>query len=132
MLCPGGGETRKIPLNAPSNGRELSEIRPIFERAQSEHCQLTARIDRIDQYSLFGNGAAPGLAPGCTPFPSRLGTTQVREGLSLLYTNYLIVYLRFVTTPGSFCEGSATLTPGGQNRDFRDCARTWRSFVLPF
>ena len=64
MLCPGGGETRKIPLNAGSNGRELSEIRSIFERGQSEHCQLTARIDGIDRAFLFGNGVAPGLAPG--------------------------------------------------------------------
>ena len=69
---------RKIPLNAASNGQELSEIRSIFERGQSEHCQLTARIDGIDRTCLFGNGAASGLAPGCTPFPSRLGPPQVR------------------------------------------------------
>ena len=84
MLCPGGDETRKIPLNVASNGRELSEICSIFERARSEHCQLTAPIE----ISFFGTAWHPGLHLGTPPFPSRLGPTQVNKGLALIYANY--------------------------------------------
>ena len=52
------------------------------------------------------------LARGFTPFPSRLGTFQVSEGLALVHTNYWIVYLEFETTLGWFGEGLVTLTPG--------------------
>ena len=52
------------------------------------------------------------LAHRLTPFLSQLGTTQVREGLSLVCINFSIVCLGFVTTLGSFGEGFVTLTPG--------------------
>ena len=52
------------------------------------------------------------LMHGLTPFPSQLGTTQVSWGLALVYINYFIVYLGFVTTLGSFGDSLVTLTPG--------------------
>ena len=52
------------------------------------------------------------LARGFTPFPSRLGATQVSQGLALVYINYSTVYLGFETTLGWFGEGLVTLTPG--------------------
>ena len=40
------------------------------------------------------------LAHRLTPFLSQLGTTQVREGLSLVHTNHSIIYLGFKTLLG--------------------------------
>ena len=100
MLPPAGRHTRAIPLNAASNGRELSEICSIFGRSESDHPQSTTRIDGIDRDFLFGNTRPPCSHSGCNPFPSRLGTTQVRQGLALVYTNYYIVYLGFKTPLG--------------------------------
>ena len=74
--------------------------------------QLTARIDGIDRTFLFGNGAASGVRPRCSPFPSCLGAAQVSWGLALLLIYYSNIYLEFKTTPGSFGESLATLTPG--------------------
>ena len=71
------------------------------------------RIDRIDRAFLFGNARHPVLAPGCTPFPSHLGGTQVSWGLALLGYNHFIVYLGFDTTLVSSGAGPVTLTPGG-------------------
>ena len=62
--------------------------------------------------SFLGTLAINLLARGFTPFPSRLGATQVSQGLALVYINYSIVYLGSETTPGSFGEGLVTLTPG--------------------
>ena len=112
MLPPAERKTREIPLNAASNGRELSEICSIFGRSESEHPQSAARIDGIDGGFLFGNARPPCSHSGCSPFPSCLGTTQVRQGLALVYTNHCIICLEFETTPGSFGEGLVTLTPG--------------------
>ena len=38
---------RSVPLNAASNGRELSRQCLIFALRQSEYCQLTARISKF-------------------------------------------------------------------------------------
>jgi len=67
----------------------------------------------IDRAFLFGNARHPSSRLGCTPFLSCLGLPQVSGGLSPLHTNYYIIYLGAETTPGSFGEGPATLTPGG-------------------
>ena len=74
--------------------------------------QLTTQIDGIDRTFLFGNGAASGVCPRCSPFPSCLGATQVSWGLALLLIYYSNMYLKFKMTPGSFGESLATLTPG--------------------
>jgi len=114
---PAERQIREIPLNAPLNGRELSEICLIFVRVPGEHCQLTARIDGIDRDFLFGTRAVPGLAPGCSPFPSRLGATQVSRGLALRYTNYYNVYLGFDTAFVLSGASPVTLTPRGGGRN---------------
>ena len=85
--------------------------------------QLTARIDGIDRTFLFGNGAASGVRPRCSPFPSCLGATQVSWGLALLLIYYSNMYLKFKTTPGSFGESLATLAPGfGGKKPLISCA----------
>ena len=70
--------------NAASNGSESSSQCLIFVLGQSELRQLTARVDRIDQGFHFWNARLPCSRPGCSPFPLRLGTTQVSGGLALL------------------------------------------------
>jgi len=55
---PAGHQTRTIPLKTATNGQQLNELRSIFVRVPSEHCQLAARIDGIDRGFLFGNAAA--------------------------------------------------------------------------
>ena len=78
----------------------------------SEHPQSAAWIDGIDRDFLFGNTRPPLLVCGLTPSPLQLGTTQVNWGLALVYINYYIVYLGFVTTLGLFGERLVTLAPG--------------------
>ena len=73
-LASGERQTRSIPLDAASNGRESSEIRPIFVLRKSEHSQLTARIDGIDRTFLSGNPRFPYSRPGCSPSPRILVT----------------------------------------------------------
>ena len=70
--------------NAASNGSESSSQCLIFILGQSELCQLTVWVDWIDQGFHFGNVWLPCSRPGCSPFPLRLGTTQVSRGLALL------------------------------------------------
>jgi len=72
-----------------------------------------ARIDGNDRAFLFGNARHPLLAPGCSPFPSRSGTTQVSRGLGLVHNNCAVVCLEFDTTPVSSGASPVTLTPGG-------------------
>ena len=63
---------RSIPLNAASNGRELSSKCSILALGESEYHQLTARVDRIDGTFLFGNARLPLSALGLGPsFRSR-------------------------------------------------------------
>ena len=50
---------RAIPLNAASDGRELSELCSNLTLGPSEHCQLTAQIDWIDRGFHFGNVRIP-------------------------------------------------------------------------
>jgi len=87
----------------------MLDFRPGGKRA----CQLTRGFDGIDHDFLFGNARHPVLAPGCTPFPSRLGGTQVSWGLALLGYNHFTVYLGFDTTLVSPGISPVTLTPGG-------------------
>ena len=91
----------------------MSKIYSIFVLGKCEHCQLTTQIDGIDRTFPFGNGAAPVLTPGCTSFPSQLGTPQVSTGLAQLYTNYFILYLGVGTRPTARGTSPVTLTPGG-------------------
>jgi len=63
MLSSEGLRPQLIPLNVASNGRELSEKCLIFALGESEHSQLTARIDGIDRAFLFGNARHLVLAP---------------------------------------------------------------------
>ena len=123
--APAGHRTWSIPLKTGSNGQELSEIRSIFVRDVSEHCQLTVWIDGIDRNFLFGNGRPPCSHPGSSPFPSFLGATQVSQGLALVHTNCYIVYLDFETTLGRFGEGFVSLTPGwwGGKTPYCSCYR---------
>ena len=72
-----------------------------------------ARIDGNDRAFLFGNARHPLLAPGCSPFPSRSGTTQVSRGLGLVHNNCIVVCLEFDTTRVSSGVSPVTLTPGG-------------------
>ena len=109
---PAGRATRSIPLNAAVNERELSWQCLTFALGQSEHRQLTARIDGIDRAFLVWNVRLPCSRPGCSPSPSHLGATRVSGGLALLHTNYSDVYLCFETilAPSSTCPD--TLPPG--------------------
>src|ERR1700684_4721704 len=84
---------RSIPPNATSNKRKSSEICSIFALGSSLHCQLTARIDGIDRDFLFGDARFSQLTPGCSPFPSCLGPLQVIMALTLIHTNYYVMYL---------------------------------------
>ena len=106
-------QTRSVPLNAASNRQELSEQCSIFALGESEHA---ARIDGIDCAFLFGNARQPSSHRGCTPFPSRLGPTQVSQGLALVGTNCSNMHLRFDTVLVSSGPSWATLTPGGGGR----------------
>ena len=47
------------------------------------------------------------------PFASRLGVTQVNQGLALSYIYYTNICLEHETTLGSPGASPATLTPGG-------------------
>ena len=94
--------------------------------------QLTARIDGIDRTFLFGNGAASGVHPRCSPFPSCLGATQVIWGLALLLIYYSNMYLKFKTTPRSFGEGLATLTPGLGGINLLTVCATGERSIRPF
>jgi hypothetical protein len=85
--------------------RDMLNSCPGMKRAS----QPTARIDGIDRDFLFWN---PCSHAGCSPFPSRLGVTQVCEGLALVYTNNFNVYLGFVTNFGSPGTGPGILAPG--------------------
>jgi len=67
--------------------------------------------------SFLGTHAVPGLAPGCSPFPSRLGATQVSRALALSYTNYYNMYLGFATILGLPGTGPGTFTPRGGGRN---------------
>jgi hypothetical protein len=107
-------QARSIPLKTTRNGQELSELCSISSQGEGEHCQLIARIDGIDRDFLFGNGAATGLALGCSPFPSCPGVTQVSRGLALLYTTSTNMCLGFDTAPVSPGASPGTPTPGGQ------------------
>ena len=71
-----------------------------------------AEIDGIDRGFLFGNTRFPLLLLGCSPFPSRLGITKVREGLALVHTNYSIAFLGIETHFGSPGSSPGTLAPG--------------------
>jgi hypothetical protein len=101
-------ERRSVPLNAALNGLELSWQCSIFTQEQSEHCRLTARVDR---YFLFGNAMFLLLAPGCSSFPSRLGTAQVSRCPALVYINHLLVRLGSMTHLGSSGISPGTLSP---------------------
>ena len=81
---------------------------PEAERAS----QPTARIDGIDRAFLFGNAWSSGPRQGCTPFSSRLEDIRVSRGLALLYILSTNIYLGVKATPGSYDEGTITLTPG--------------------
>jgi len=87
----------------------MLDFRPGGKRA----CQLTRGFDGIDRDFLFGNARHPVLAPGCTPFPSRLGGTQVGWGLSPVGNNHSIVYLGFDTSLVSPGTSPVTLALGG-------------------
>jgi len=82
--------------------------------------------------SFFGMRAAPGLTPGCSPFPSRLGATQVGWALALRCANYFNVYLGFKTVPGSPGTGPATLTPRGGGRNPPAAGALGKCFLSPF
>ena len=56
----------------------MLDFRPGAKRALPAH----ARIDGIDGNFLFGNGAAPGLAPGSSPLPLAFGGHTGKLGLS--------------------------------------------------
>ena len=66
-------KTHEIPINAPSNRQESSEIHLIFERAQSKHCQLTTPIDLINQDFLFGNMHGTQACAWVQPLPPMFG-----------------------------------------------------------
>ena len=72
MLSPARRQTRSIPLNAASNGQELSLQCLIFALGQSEHASSLRgaridRIDRIDRAFPFGNAQLPCLHSGSPP-----------------------------------------------------------------
>jgi len=67
--------------------------------------------------SFLGMRVVPGLAPGCSPFPSRLGATQVSRALALQCANYYNIYLGFDTTFVSSGANPVTLTPRGGGRN---------------
>jgi len=67
--------------------------------------------------SFLGTRAVPGLAPGCGPFPSRLGAAQVSWALALSCTYYYNIYLGFDTTFVSSGASPVTLTPRGGGRN---------------
>ena len=64
---------REIPLNATSNGQELSEIHSIFGLSVSEHPQSATRIGGIDHDFLFGNLRPPYSRTGSLPSPRNWG-----------------------------------------------------------
>jgi hypothetical protein len=55
---------------------------PNFRPGANRAFQPTARIDGIDGTFLFGNGAAPLLAPGVQPLPLAFGDHTGKQGLS--------------------------------------------------
>ena len=81
---PAGRQTRTIPLNAATNGQQLNELRSIFVRVPSEHCQLTARIDGIDRDFLFGNARGTRARPRLQPLPLAIGGHTGKQGFSPL------------------------------------------------
>jgi len=81
---PAKRQSRPIPLNAASNGRELSEKHSIFALGESEHASSPARIDGIDRTFLFGNARHPMLAPGLHPISPAFGGHTGKPGLSPL------------------------------------------------
>ena len=60
---------REIPLNAPLNGRELSEIRLVFERGQGEHASSPRGLMGLIAPSFLGTARHPGSPLGAPPFP---------------------------------------------------------------
>jgi len=79
--------------NAASNGSESSSQCLIFVLGKSELHQLTTRVDQIDQGFHFGNAWLLCSRPGCSPFPLRLGTTQVSGSLSSCSPTFLNIKL---------------------------------------
>ena len=67
--------------------------------------------------SFLGTRMVTGLAPGCSPFPSRLGAAQVGWALALWSTNYFNVYLGIDTALVSSGTSPVTLTPRGGGRN---------------
>ena len=114
------------------NGQELSEICSIFVLEESEHPSSPHRLMGLIAPSFLGTARHPGFTPGCSPFPSWLGATQVSGGLALSSTYYSNIYLEFKTTLRSFGEGLATLTLGlGGINPITVCATGERS-IRPF
>ena len=81
---PAGHQTRTIPLKTATNGQQLNELRSIFVRVPSEHCQLSARIDGIDRGFLFGNARGTRARPGLHPLALAIGGHTGKIGLSPL------------------------------------------------
>jgi len=82
MLPFAGCQPRPIPLNAASNGRELSEKCLIFALGENEHRQLIARIDGIDRAFLFGNARHPALLVPGSPLCLAIGGHTGKPGSS--------------------------------------------------
>ena len=105
MLPCVGHQMHEIPLKMTQNGQELSELCSIFVLEESEHPSSPRRLMGLMAPSFLGTARHPGFAPGCSPFPSCLGATQVSGGLALSFIYYSDMYLKFKVTPGSFGEG---------------------------
>ena len=92
MLPPAGRQTRAIPLNAASNGRELSEICSILGGSETEHPQLAKRINRIDRDFLFGNTWPPCSRVGSLPSPRNWGPLRYVRAQPL----YILTILLYI------------------------------------
>jgi hypothetical protein len=119
-ICENKSEKNTRPCRTPRavdparRGLERTNTEPTmldFRPGAKRACQLIARgLMGLIATSFLGTRGHPCSHPGCSSFPSYLGTIVVSWGLALVYTNYSIIYLGFETIFGSPGTSPGTLT----------------------